>query len=374
MNKQELTYWVTLSLLPTLWTKRKNEIYVRCFMHDPQISIIDLFETSAHWVELGLTNEEIELFMLAHDQLANNSFLVDDLLSQGYDIIPLHSEDYPKILKSNLGTAAPTVIFTKGNKALLQAATVGIVGSRSAEAISLHFADNIARRCAGEGRVVVSGFAKGIDRQALDSVLAAGGQSIIVLPQGITTFTTGYRQYFRYIAQGRVLVMSTFAPMAPWSTDLAMARNGIIYAMASQIYVAQSDDKGGTWSGAINGLRRKRPVYVRWPEPDEKNANIQLVQKGGVPVDINGTVLDLPAEATKSPEEKEREVVHSTIVALLRTAERCTVKDILSRLTVSWTETKVKRYLDEMTEVERIKVKNRIYYRLKNDRTLFDEE
>ena len=33
MIKQELTYWVTLALMPKMWTKRKNEIYVKCFTH-----------------------------------------------------------------------------------------------------------------------------------------------------------------------------------------------------------------------------------------------------------------------------------------------------------------------------------------------------
>ena len=44
MTNQELTYWVTLALMPKIWTRRKNEIYVKCFEHNPQISIIDLFE------------------------------------------------------------------------------------------------------------------------------------------------------------------------------------------------------------------------------------------------------------------------------------------------------------------------------------------
>ena len=52
MIKQELTYWVTLALIPKMWTKRKNEIYVNCFKHNPQISIIELFEDSSIWEEV----------------------------------------------------------------------------------------------------------------------------------------------------------------------------------------------------------------------------------------------------------------------------------------------------------------------------------
>ena len=58
MMKQELTYWVTLALIPKMWTKRKNEIYVNCFQHIPQISIIDLFDNSENWEIVGLNDVE----------------------------------------------------------------------------------------------------------------------------------------------------------------------------------------------------------------------------------------------------------------------------------------------------------------------------
>ena len=83
MMKQELTYWVTFSLIPKMWTKRKNEIFVNCFQHIPQISIIDLFENSSNWEIVGLNETEKTQFEEARAQLANNSFLVEELMAQG---------------------------------------------------------------------------------------------------------------------------------------------------------------------------------------------------------------------------------------------------------------------------------------------------
>ena len=128
MIKQELTYWVTLALIPKMWTKRKNEIYVNCFKHNPQISIIELFEDSSIWEEVGLNEIEKIQFEESRAQLANNSFLVDELMAQGYDILPITHEDYPKLLKENLKFNAPTVIYTKGNISLLQEPSIAIVG------------------------------------------------------------------------------------------------------------------------------------------------------------------------------------------------------------------------------------------------------
>ncbi len=375
MINQELTYWVALALIPKMWTKRKNEIYVKCYQHIPQISIIDLFEDSSTWDIVGLDTTEKAQFEEAKTQLANNSFLVEELLAQGYDILPITHEDYPKILKNNLKFNAPTVIYTKGNKKLMQEPTIAIVGSRTADIKSLTFTDNIAKKATAEQKVVVSGFARGVDRQALDSAVETNGRSIIVLPQGIMTFGTGFKQYFKHIAQGRVLVMSTFAPKAPWSVEFAMARNPIIYGMASEIYVAQSDDKGGTWSGVIDGLRKKRPIYVRYPDKDEKNANLILIQKGACAVDMNGDLLTLTPEEQKTTEELETEKLNSEIMAILNNVEHISAQDIISRLHLVWKADKMKRHLDNMPQVEKIKVKNRFFYRLKGivQKGLFDE-
>lgn len=366
MTNQELTYWVTLALMPKIWTRRKNEIYVRCFEHNPQISVIDLFEDRSCWDELLLTDEEKELFSAAYEQLPNNSFMVEDMLSQGYDILPIHCDEYPKILKKNLGKAAPTVIFIKGNKELLDESSIAIVGSRNADKISLQFTNNVAKRVSASNGVVVSGFAKGVDRQALNSALESGGKSIIVLPQGIMTFASGFKQYYKHIIQGHVLVMSSFAPKAPWSKEFAMARNPIIYGMASHIYVAQSDDKGGTWSGVMDGLRKNRTIYVRWPETGEKNANMQLIQKGAMSVDINGNIIKPDAENLKTEKQKETEILNNKILKILSSVESCSSKDILIRLGIDWSDAKMKKYLESMPQIEKNKIKNRVFYSLKN--------
>lgn len=376
MIKQELTYWVTLALITKMWTKRKNEIYVNCFKHNPQISIIELFEDSSTWEEVGLNEIEKVQFEESRMQLANNSFLVDELMAQGYDILPITHEDYPKLLKENLKFNAPTVIYTKGNKLLLQEPSIAIVGSRSADVMSLSFTDNIAKSATRNNKVVVSGFAKGVDRQALDSAVGTNGKSIIVLPQGIMTFGSGFKQYFKHIIQGRVLVMSSFAPKAPWSVEFAMARNPIIYGMASEIFVAQSEEKGGTWSGVIDGLRRKRSIYVRYPEKDEKNANLLLIQNGASAVDISGNILSLSPEELKTPEQLNKEKLDAELIKILNSVEMISAKEIITRLRLDWKDDKMKRYLDNKEQVEKIKVKNRIYYRLKGNTQLelFDDQ
>ncbi len=84
-----------------------------------------------------MTQTEVELFKSAYNELSNYAFLVEDLLEQGYNILPITSKDYSTILKKNLSYSAPPVIYTKGNLKILKEESVAIVGSRKANDVSL---------------------------------------------------------------------------------------------------------------------------------------------------------------------------------------------------------------------------------------------
>jgi hypothetical protein len=64
-------------------------------------------------------------------------------------------------------------------------------------------------------KVVVSGFAKGVDKQALDSAIKYNGQSIIGLPQGIATFQSGFKKYYKQIIEGDVLAITDHPTRRP---------------------------------------------------------------------------------------------------------------------------------------------------------------
>lgn len=305
MMNQELTYWVALVHTPKIWTSRKNEMIAHCFRQGKTIA--DFFESDT-FLGLELSQQELDLLQQAKSELPNYAFMVEELLNQGYDIVPIASNEYSPTLKANLKYNSPIVLYTKGNKQILQEKSIAIVGSRNANETSLLFTDNVAKKASSEFKVVVSGFAKGVDKHALDSVLKYKGQSIIVLPQGITTFASGMKKYYKQIIEGDVLVLSTFHPKLPWSVELAMARNTIIYGLASEIYVAQSDDKGGTWSGVCDGLRKGRMIYVRKPTDNEKCANSTLIGMGAYPINIDGVSSE---DATKYSKVE----VYSSIVA-----------------------------------------------------------
>ena len=369
----ESAYWIALAHLPKWGNLKINNLIIK-FFHENQISIVDFFELSENiWSSVyQLDEKQITDLKQAKSELPNNAFLAEQMLNQGFEIIPITSPEYSKTLKTNLkATYSPPVLYIKGNKKIMQEQSIAIVGSRAASEIALNFTDNIAKNASKDYKVVVSGFAKGVDKQALDSAIKYKGQSIIVLPQGIMTFTSGFKNYYKQIIDGDVLVLSTFHPKAGWSTGLAMARNPIIYGLASEIYVAESSEKGGTRSGVIDGLRKGRKIYVRQPEHNEKNANNILIQKGAIRVDFIGNQvnIDYPADNKSNLLVTEPSLTNS-FEAELKTifnGRPLSSKEIIKKLNLDWSTQKLTAQLKKIDFVEVIKDKAKNLYQLKGN-------
>ncbi|MDY3352375.1 DNA-processing protein DprA [Riemerella anatipestifer] len=369
----EAAYWIALAHLPKWGHLKINNLIIK-FFHENQISIVDFFGLSKNdWKNIyQLDEKQISDLQKAKSELASNAFLAENFFSQGFEIIPITSPEYSKTLKSNLKAAhSPAVLYVKGNKKILDEKSIAIVGSRAASEVALRFTDNIAKNASKEYKVVVSGFAKGVDKQALDSAINYKGQSIIVLPQGIMTFASGFKNYYKQIIDGDVLVLSTFPPKAGWSAGLAMARNPIIYGLADEIYVAESSEKGGTWSGVIDGLRKGRKIYVRKPEPTEKNANNVLIQKGAVPVDFNGNEVTKTYDTTLSDQilvaqepNNELENLNGRIRSAFN-GRPLTAKELLTKLNLNWTTQKLNNYIKKLDFIENVKEKRTNLYKLK---------
>lgn len=364
------TYWIAIAHLPKWSVERVNRFIIQ-IIHENKISWADFFALDKKgWKELfAFTDKELADLEYAKADMPRLAFIAEQLQNEGFQIIPINSPDYPVVLKENLKIkSSPPVLYIKGRKGLLQEDVVAIVGSRKAGDKATLFTDHVAKKSVREFKVVVSGFAKGVDQQALDSTIEANGKSIIVLPQGILTFQSGFKKYYEPIVNGDVLVLSTFFPKAGWDVGLAMARNAYIYGLAKEIYVAESDVKGGTWEGALDGLKRGRKIYVRFPETNEKNANLKLVELGALPVNMNGEVIysEIKTQADLFERSQKHEVhepatnyendggnIEKDILEFLNKGTY-TSKEILLGLKLDWDSRKLTGFLKKNPNIKTI--------------------
>jgi len=372
MIKAEAPYWIALAHLPRWGHYKINNLIVK-FFHENGISVEAFFHLpESDWKNKYLLDQkQIEDLRKTKSELAGNAFLAESFFNQGFEMIPIVSPLYSKTLKANLKAShSPAVLYVKGNKKILEEKSIAIVGSRDASDVALAFADNIANLASKDYKVVVSGFAKGVDKQALDSAIKYKGQSIIVLPQGIMTFESGFKTYYKQIVGGDVLVLSTFFPKAPWKAELAMARNPIIYGLADEIFVAESSEKGGTWSGVVDGLRKGRKIFVREPMKEEKNANSLLIEKGAVPVNLEGKEIEKkyepvnPNQTLFVQEPGDDEQLENRIRSVFN-GKPLTAKELLKKLDLNWTSQKLNGYLKKLDFIEVIKEKKSNLYKIR---------
>lgn len=217
---------------------------------------------------------------------------VESWTNKGLWVISRSDADYPQALRSRLGKHAPPILYGVGERPLLKRGGLAIVGSRDTDEGGLDFARLVAMACSGQGVPVISGGARGVDSAAMEAAIEGAGIVIGVLAESLARGAVA-KKYRAAIRAGRLVLVSPFDPDAGFNTGNAMQRNKVIYALSDfALVVSATLEKGGTWSGATENLRRQwAPLFVRSEEP-QLPGNRRLVELGAYSVDRS--VLDRP--------------------------------------------------------------------------------
>ncbi len=194
------------------------------------------------------------------------------------NIVPITraTETYPLILRRRLGLDSPGCLWARGDLSLLEKPAVSLVGSRELKEENRIFAEEVGRKAAEQGLVLVSGNARGADRTAQNACLAAGGQVISVVADSLLDHQP--LKNLLYLSEGNF--------DAPFSAQRALSRNRCIHVLGRMVFVAQSDlEKGGTWDGTVKNLRQGWSNVACFR--DGTPASRQLEQRGAFLVDLD---------------------------------------------------------------------------------------
>ena len=198
----------------------------------------------------------------------------------GLWVVSASDEDYPVRLPKRLKEKRPPVLFGCGPKELLADGGVAIVGSRDADEAGLTFAEELGRMVAGEGYVVVSGGARGVDQKAMRGALKRGGSALGVLGDSLLRAASS-ADHRVFLSSGNLTLVSPFNPESPFDVSRAMGRNKCIYGLADcAVVVSSAFRKGGTWNGASECLKGD---WVRVWVRDGSNVgqgNAELLKRG----------------------------------------------------------------------------------------------
>ena len=249
-----------------------------------------------NWSDPKIPFERIEQLLNRGHALA---LALEKWSRAGIWVLTRSDNDYPRLLKQRLRTAAPPVLFGCGNARLLNQTGISVVGSRNASGTDLNYARELGRRIAEAGLSVVSGGARGIDEESMLGGLDNEGTVIGVMADSLFQATT-LSKWRQGLMSNNLVLVSPFNPEAGFNAGNAMARNKYIYCMSQASVVVHSGSKGGTWTGAMENLKKSWvPLWVKRSE-DAEAGNPLLVSEGGQWLDDRVELLDVQALLVQS--------------------------------------------------------------------------
>lgn len=162
--------------------------------------------------------------------------------------------------------------------------SVAIVGSRRTTLYGQSTAQMLGRELAALGFCVVSGMARGIDTAAHKGALAAGGETVAVLGNGVDiVYPPENIDIYQQIAE-RGAVISELPLGTRASRTTFPMRNRLISGLSAAVIVVETDKQGGSMITARFAAEHNRPLFAvpgRIDSSTSQGCN-QLIREGAI--------------------------------------------------------------------------------------------
>ncbi len=208
---------------------------------DRELAVEDL-------LPLGYSRDAAQRIVKLLDERQVLEYYLSKGRKNGCNVLTRAGKSYPLAVRKRLGDDSPGSIWAKGDTSLLTTPMISLVGSRDLCTANMEFAAAVGREAALQGYTLVSGNARGADKTAQESCLAAGGNVICVVADNLG----------KHAQKDRVLYLSEDGFDCAFSSQRALSRNRIIHCLGQMTFVAQSAlGTGGTWDGTVKNLQNR---------------------------------------------------------------------------------------------------------------------
>ncbi|MDT0575280.1 DNA-processing protein DprA [Croceicoccus sp. F390] len=204
---------------------------------------------------------------------------------------------FPALL--NEYTGGPPIITYLGDAALLARPSVAIVGARNASAAALRLARDFGHALATQGRLVVSGLARGIDGAAHAGALSGGagrqGGTCAVIAGGIDViYPPQHADLQRRIAEEGIVIAEHPPGVEPQARHFP-GRNRIIAGLCAGTLVVEAAPRSGSLITARMAAEAGREVMALPGSPLDGRARRcnQLIREGATLIQTPEEVAEL---------------------------------------------------------------------------------
>ncbi|HET6381060.1 MAG TPA: DNA-processing protein DprA [candidate division Zixibacteria bacterium] len=187
--------------------------------------------------------------------------VLDGLKRAGGRVMTALDAGYPAALRE--ADPRPAVLYVAGELGALEAPCVAVVGTRRASGYGRAVAAEIADELARAGVTVVSGLALGIDGQAHEAAVDAGGRSVAVLPSPLDrVYPPRHRGLAERLVTSGGALLTEVAPGSGIGRPDFARRNRIIAGLAKAVVVVEAPDQSGALLTAAAAADLEREVYA----------------------------------------------------------------------------------------------------------------
>ena len=187
----------------------------------------------------GVSGQEAET--LEKRDLRGAGEIAEACRRQGLRILTLQDAAYPVRLRNIF--APPVVLYVRGELPPLDlSVAIAVVGTRRASSYGLKMARDLAFQMAASGAVILSGLTAGIDAEAAQGALLAGGRVIGVLG---TPHEEARGELARSVA-ARGALLSEYPPGTARMRSFFRDRNRITAGLSVGVLAVEAPEKSGT--------------------------------------------------------------------------------------------------------------------------------
>lgn len=198
-------------------------------------------------------------------------------------LITLNSPEYPSLLREI--NDPPLWLYVMGQLPAIETKTLTVVGTRKPSSYALSAMQTVLSSTLLENVTTISGLAYGIDRQAHQLSLAAGGKTVAVLAGGLNTiYPITHTQLAEQILQQGGAVISEYPPLSRPLPYRFPIRNRIIAGLSPLTLIVEAAIKSGTLTTAKAALDYNRDVAAipgDITRPNAAGANL-LIGRGAM--------------------------------------------------------------------------------------------
>ena len=169
--------------------------------------------------------------------------------------------EYPAALRQIADP--PPFLFVRGTMPAGEAPCVAVVGARAASDVGLRMARRLGFELAAKGFAVVSGLACGIDGEAHQGALDAGGITIAVMGCGIDViYPAEHRRLAESILVNRGALLSELPVGTPPIGENFPTRNRILSGLSLGVVIVEAAERSGSLITARMALDQDRQVFA----------------------------------------------------------------------------------------------------------------